>query len=259
MIKPAYCLLFVLLAGCCGSKVSNTKPQQKQLYQYGVIDGLLAGAFDGNLTIGELKKHGDFGIGTFNRADGELIAYNNDVYRVRYNGDVIKVPDTDSTPFAVTTSFIADTSFEINAAVSYDSLQAYIKKACNANSMYAIKITGSFDSITARAIAPGVKPYPTLKQLVESSQRLFYFNKIQATCIGFITPDYLSRVNIPGSHLHFLSEDFKHGGHVFAFKINHVTVHIMELTTMIVESNMNESFMQLIKRKDRSEELKKIE
>lgn len=244
------------LVACSQQKhISKTN---KQLYQYGVIDGLLAGAMDGDLAIKQLKQHGNFGIGTFNSADGELVAMDNEVYRVRYNGEIIKVSDSDSTPFAEMTHFIADTSFNIDA-ISYEDLQNKLKNVLNNNSIYAIEIKGSFDSITARAIAPGVKPYPTLKELIESSQRLFHYNKINATCIGFVSPDYLSRVNVPGYHMHFLDSSKTKGGHVFGFEAKQVTVSLMEFETIEIESNRNASFMQLNKRKDRSEELKKIE
>jgi acetolactate decarboxylase len=249
-------LLLLAFASC--SSTSNIPAPQKQLFQYGVIEGLLAGAMDGNLTIGELKKHGNFGIGTFNSADGELVAMDDAVYRVRYNGDILKVNDRDSTPFAVMTQFSADTSI-VYDGVSYTELQQRLKSALNNNSIYAIRITGEFDSIVARAVAPGVKPYPTLKQLIDSSQRLFHYAAVRATAIGFISPDYLSRVNVPGYHMHFLNEEKTKGGHLFAFDARHVTVSLMELESVFVQNNRNASFMQLNQRKDRSEELKKIE
>jgi acetolactate decarboxylase len=180
--------IFSLFLGCASQKKNVCTGSQ--LYQYGVIDGLLAGAMDGNLTIKQLKQHGNFGIGTFNSADGEMFVLDNDVHRVRYSGEIVKVPEADSTPFAAVTNFVADTSFVIEA-ISYANLQLNLKPLLNNNCIYAIKITGSFNSIVARAVAPGVKPYPTLKEVIESSQRLFTYNQLHATAIGFLSPDYL--------------------------------------------------------------------
>jgi acetolactate decarboxylase len=40
------------------------------LFQVSTIDALLQGVFDGFFTIEDLKKHGDFGIGTFDSLGG---------------------------------------------------------------------------------------------------------------------------------------------------------------------------------------------
>jgi acetolactate decarboxylase len=37
------------------------------------MGALLAGVYDGNVTIRELLRHGDFGLGTFNALDGEML------------------------------------------------------------------------------------------------------------------------------------------------------------------------------------------
>jgi acetolactate decarboxylase len=250
-------LLFIFPFGCSSSK-NGTGINENQLYQYGVIDGLLAGAFDGDLSIENLKKQGDFGIGTFNRADGELVAFGGDVYRVNYSGTVMKV-DIDSTPFAAVVTFKPDTSFTINSVASYERLQSIITATLNSNSIYAIRLSGSFDSLTTRAIAAAQKPYPTLSELVATSQHLFHYENLNGDCIGFLIPDYMGRINIPGFHFHFLSADHLKGGHVFALSGRNISVAVQQLKTVVVQSNTNESFMHGKNRKDRSAELKKIE
>lgn len=87
-------LLIVLLIGLnsCKSALNKSRTSKQNLagddflYQYSIIDALMAGVFDGDLTIGKLKEKGDFGIGTFNKVDGELIMHQNRVYKVSYNG-----------------------------------------------------------------------------------------------------------------------------------------------------------------------------
>lgn len=46
-----------------------------EIFQLSTINALLEGVFDGNMSYGQLKQHGDFGIGTFNGLDGEMIAF----------------------------------------------------------------------------------------------------------------------------------------------------------------------------------------
>jgi acetolactate decarboxylase len=44
----------------------------------------------------------------------------------------------------------------------------------------------------------------------------FEFARIAGTLVGFWTPDYAKSLNVPGYHLHFLSADRRHGGHLLA-------------------------------------------
>jgi wobble nucleotide-excising tRNase len=48
------------------------------LFQVSTIDALLQGVLDGFFTFEDLKTHGDFGIGTFDSLDGEMIALDGD-------------------------------------------------------------------------------------------------------------------------------------------------------------------------------------
>ena len=44
-----------------------------EIYQTSTMGALLGGVYEGDVTIGELLRHGDFGLGTFNRLDGEML------------------------------------------------------------------------------------------------------------------------------------------------------------------------------------------
>ena len=68
--------LFTL--GCVSSAssptyVANPITNRETLSQVSTINALLAGVYDGILTVGELKGYGDFGIGTFEGLDGEMV------------------------------------------------------------------------------------------------------------------------------------------------------------------------------------------
>jgi len=45
------------------------------LYQASLMSALLSGVYEGDTTMAQLREHGDFGLGTFNKLDGELIAF----------------------------------------------------------------------------------------------------------------------------------------------------------------------------------------
>ena len=67
MIKSVVFLLGLFLF------VSCSQHRQQKLVQVSTIDALLQGVYDGNTSLQTLGKYGDFGIGTFNGLDGEMI------------------------------------------------------------------------------------------------------------------------------------------------------------------------------------------
>jgi acetolactate decarboxylase len=71
-----------------------------EVYQSSTINALLEGVYDGDMTCGQLRRHGDFGIGTFNALDGEMIGFDGHFWQIRGDGRVHPVPDAYKTPFA---------------------------------------------------------------------------------------------------------------------------------------------------------------
>ena len=74
------CLLFIAVTGCS----TNTTPQEyadnpiaqrETLTQISTIGALLDGVYDGVVTFGTLRQYGDFGIGTFEGLDGEMVGF----------------------------------------------------------------------------------------------------------------------------------------------------------------------------------------
>ena len=76
-----------------------------EVYQSSTINALLEGVYDGDMTCGQLRRHGDFGIGTFNALDGEMIGFDGHFWQIRGDGRVHPVPDAYRTPFATVLFF----------------------------------------------------------------------------------------------------------------------------------------------------------
>jgi len=79
-----------------------------ELYQTSLISALLEGIYEGDVTYGELRKHGDFGLGTFNQLDGEMVGFDGTFYQIRSDGSARCVTPDQKTPFAVVTFFEPD-------------------------------------------------------------------------------------------------------------------------------------------------------
>ena len=204
------CLLF--LNGCCNNNIAEQK--SNSIFQHSTLSALLEGVYDGEMTIGELKKHGNFGIGTFNALDGEMILYEGQCYKVTSDSKVVKVEDSEKTPFAAICSFVPDTVIQIGHILNLKELKLYIDSVVPSNNlMYAYKISGDFDTIAIRSVPRQEKPY---KRLIEAykAQGIYTFTHQEGILFGYKFPKYLRDVNMDDYHLHFLSLDKRKGGHL---------------------------------------------
>ena len=80
------------------------------LYQVSTATALVEGIYQGAAPIAALRKHGDFGLGTFEDLDGEMVIVDGHFFRVRSDGSVRKMEDSVLTPFAAIMAFSPDTS-----------------------------------------------------------------------------------------------------------------------------------------------------
>ena len=197
--------IWILVSGC-GTPPRNT------LFQTSTIDALLAGVYDGHISCLRLLKHGDFGIGTFDQLDGEMVVLEGTIYQVKGDGKVYKPDLNGKTPFAAMCDFNPEKTISINTHTDYKRLETLIDEAApNQNLFYAIRVTGQFRSMKTRSVPAQKKPYPPLKE-VTPNQPEFDMNNVFGTIVGFRCPPYVNGINVPGYHLHFISRDRTQGG-----------------------------------------------
>lgn len=68
------------------------------VYQVSVIDALMQGVMEGVISVKELLRRGDFGIGTFEGLGGELIVWGDKAYNCRDDGTVVEVAPEERCP-----------------------------------------------------------------------------------------------------------------------------------------------------------------
>ena len=202
-------LLFLLLSGAAGDSHANDV-----LYQVSTISALLGGNLDGEVSFRQLGAHGNFGVGTFDALDGEMIELHHQFFQVSADGTVRKIKPSAKTPFAMTTFFEPDQSLSPAQSMDYKQLQTFIEANLESkNIFYAIEIKGRFKNIKVRSVHKQAPPYPGLNEAVKN-QAVFEYGDITGTLVGFYCPQLAQGVNSPGFHFHFLSDDLKKGGHV---------------------------------------------
>src|ERR1700734_3284952 len=110
-----------------------------EVYQTSTIAALLDGIYDGDVTIAELLTHGDFGLGTFNHLDGEMVVLDGVCHHLRSDGSVAVAAADDRTPFAAVTWFKPETTIPVTARTSRAELTALIDQTVEtANLIQAI-------------------------------------------------------------------------------------------------------------------------
>jgi len=184
------------------------------LFQYSTLPALSLGIYDGNLTFDELLKRGDFGLGTFNALDGELVILEGKAWRVRSDGKVSRVDGNAKTPFAAVVKFAPDHITRVWQNTEYSALRKQLAPMLpSPNLPYAIAIRGTFARIKVRSVPAQTKPYRPLAEVVKS-QSVFEWRNLRGTLVGFRFPSYLSGVNLADFHFHFISDDRARGGHL---------------------------------------------
>ena len=213
--------LVIAICGC-----SRLQENKDVLFQVSTMNAIFKGVYDGEITYGELRRHGDFGIGTFDGLDGELFALEGKFYRIKADGIAYPVDDSMKTPFAVVTFFQPDKSVLLDKASDYKQLQQYLDNLFPAKDIfYAIKIEGTFEYVKARNIPRQNRPYPQFSEVVKN-QIIFEFHNIEGTLVGFWCPAYLEEINVPGYHFHFITKDKRMGGHLLECQMQDVRIEI---------------------------------
>ncbi len=130
-----------------------------KLYQYSHFLAVTYGAYDGELSISELKKQGNFGLGTFNGIDGELVAINNTFYHCSA-GKVKLAKDNQLLSWAAVASFEPSFSHEILNMADFKQLESHIKNQTGSlNFPQLIFIKGHCENITLGSVPKQTKPY----------------------------------------------------------------------------------------------------
>jgi len=244
-------ILVAVLAGCLiTQKVAVKNEYTHSIFQYSTINALMQGVFDGQLTVGELRKKGDFGLGTFNALNGEMIVYNGQVFRANSQGDVLQVNDNECVPFATIGTFKADSIITFSNPIILTKIEALLDSVLPSVSLfYAIRVEATFDTLTIRSVSPQSKPYKPLVEVVKN-QTVQSYKNAKGTFIGFKMPNYMGEANVKGYHLHYLSADKLKGGHVLDAVLKSGRVIISYFYHYSLQLPDNDVFLKVSKQTD---------
>jgi len=204
----------------------------RELYQSSTMGALLDGVYDGDVTIADILRHGDFGLGTFNHLDGEMVILDGICYHLRADGSATVADDADRTPFAAVTRFKADHTLVFTEPTNRADTIARIDSLIGSpNLMYAIRISGQFSELSTRTVMTQKRPYPSFIKAT-AGQAESRRTDVTGTLAGFRLPEYDQGISVAGYHLHFLDEDRSQGGHALDFQISRGEARICTLSEL---------------------------
>ncbi|MEA3118111.1 MAG: acetolactate decarboxylase [Paraburkholderia sp.] len=215
-----------------------------ELYQTSLMSALIDGVYEGNMTIADLLEHGDFGLGTFNDLDGELVAFDREVHQLREDGSARVASMDQKTPFAVMTNFRPTMSGQLTTTLDKVDIQKLIDKLVDSPNLFcAFRIDGRFERVVTRTVPRQTKPYRPMLKAIER-QPTYTFEDTVGTMVGFRCPAYVQGINVAGFHVHYITEDRRGGGHVLDYRLLEGLLQLAKISTLRIELPQTEHFHQ---------------
>ena len=237
--------------------------KENKMFQVSTLQALALGYSRSVITVAELLEEGDTGLGTFEDVNGEMIVLDGHCYRAKQDGSVIEVEPDAGVPFSAVAKLRGEREFPLENMKDIQSIRTEltrkIEERFGLNSMHVIRIDGLFEKVDARSEAPYRSHHVTLKTVLDSNQTAFVFENIRGSLVGVYFPDHMDGINMPGWHLHFLSDDRTKGGHVFDVSIKEGTVRLDKINRVEIYLPKDAAFDTYSLKNVSEEEINKVE
>ncbi|MBC3186153.1 acetolactate decarboxylase [Corynebacterium sp. zg-331] len=218
--------------------------QRHTIFHNSLMTALLDGIYDGEMTVGELLGHGNFGIGTFDALDGEMIVLDGVCYQVRGDGSARRADLDQRSPFTVMTNFVPHITATPPPGLCRSELAGFIDELQpSENYMYAVRISGVFNEVTVRTVTRQSKPYRPMVEATGDDSELCFRN-VEGVIGGFRTPVYEKGIGVPGCHVHFIDAQRGSGGHVLDFTLASGEVELCSGTDLALRLPLTTDFSQ---------------
>ena len=228
------------------------------LYQVSTANALVEGIYQGAVRVGTLREHGDLGLGTFEHLDGEMVIVDGHCFQVRSDGSVRECDDDVLSPFAVITRFAPEGAVTLDQCPDLSHLTSRFDGLRHSdNFFFALRVDGHFEYVHTRAMCRTDEGVPLVQ--AAAVQPEFKFHDVTGTLVGFWTPEYAKTLNVPGYHLHFVSDDRTSGGHLLQCRGDHLCLQIQREGDYRIALPETEDFFKADLRRDPAADLAKAE
>ncbi len=243
-------------------KTAINESDKDKVYQVALLQSLTLGQYDGVITVEDLKKHGDIGIGTYEGVNGEMIYLDGEMYQALGDGSVVIADESETVPFATVAYFDKDDEVKDVKVESLDEMKEKLNKIVKdngSNQFYFIKAEGTYEDMQVRSELKQEKPYKTLDEALKTDQREFEYKDVDGTLVAIYFPEYFSTLNTPGWHFHFISDDKSMGGHVLDLSNFEGDIKVSEMNQFEMYCPDTDTFNDEDLSVDQSERIKSVE
>ena len=210
--------------------------------QFSFVDALVAGLFDGAFDASTVTASGTLGVGCGDALDGELVLIDGELFVCRADG-VSPVAPTDRIPFAEVVDFRPTFTRALNGPLTEAAFEALVDGLVPSHNLfYAIRLDGTFDSLTVREAVKQQKPFRGLAEAV-GDQHESTIGATTGTLLGFKGPDVFQGLSVADYHLHYLASDRSHGGHAMDFVLREGTLSIEAYASFTLRLPEIESYL----------------
>ena len=243
-------------------EAESTASGRDTFFQVSLLQGLTFGDYYGSVSVKELKRRGDTGLGTFDGLDGEMIMLDGSVYKAKGDGTVELADDSETIPFCGITFLDEDAAWSVENVESFDELLGILNQKVQengANRFYAATVTGRFSEMNVRSEYAQEEPYKPLAKVLETDQTFYDYSDVDGAIVAMYCPPYMSDLNASGWHLHFISDDKTKGGHVLGLQIEKADISLDITDSFEMKLPDDDMFSGFDLTIDQSEDIRKVE
>lgn len=219
-------IVFMVLLTMCMAQQSDA------IHYTSLNSAIYLGQYEGSQTAADLKKSGDFGVGSEERLASELVMLDGKMYSIPASGKAVLMKPEAKIPFAAVKFFKAEKSVTIKRSLTLNELENLLDSLVGRNRFAAIKVTATFSSITFRSYREQQKPY---REIGEAEEVFFDYKNMKGTLVGFHTPKSAHVLNSPKYHFHVLDQARTTGGHVTECTLEEARIEIDYSGQLVVD------------------------
>lgn len=226
--------ILLVMTGCNTTTVVYMLDRHA-LYQSTPLAYLQAGNYNTTITVDQFKSLGNFGIGIFDRFDGEAVLLNGVTYQITGTGKVVIPSDQAKLLFGSCMLFDVEKRFAMRNVASYTDFQEALQKYFSTDlHIRALQVEGTFTSVRVGCLQQQNPPYQPFDEATRQVKE-YTWRDVRGTLVGFWTPPAVpAAVMASGFHLHFISEDKTLGGHVVDFQADKLTIFFKQIMRLTV-------------------------
>lgn len=183
---------------------------------------------EGTITVKELMEHGNYGIGTGQGINGELIILDGTAYHIPSQSKPTIADPEMTVPFANVHQgdfHFFGTYQDINVS---ELLRDVKQKIRGGNYFFSVLIKGHFKDVKTRSADGAKKPYPSLSKIAEG-QHEFEKEDVDGQFIAYHAPKVFQGVTVAGFHGHFIDDAHDMGGHALSANIDKANVYVQKI------------------------------